>query len=706
MSTIFKFADWTVQNLVNSVDGGVLQLPDLQRPFVWPKTKVRDLLDSMYRGYPVGELMFWSVAQRDESRAIGLVIDTTAVHQIVDGQQRLTSLFAVLKGKAVRDSEYNRKSITIAFKPSSERFEVSTPVIAKSAEWIADISTVFADPFIAHLQFKERYEEVNGELTLDEQKGLSETLARLGAIQNYVFKVVEIQASADKETVADIFVRINSEGVSLKAADFILTWLSVFWPEGRERLEAFARDSRVTADRASELAARKVSWTPRNHYLTVDAGQLVRVLVAVGQNRAKLGDAYKALQAKDRSTGFVVPQKQKEELDKLKAALPIILNPLHWDEFVRCLPTAGFRSRKMITSTTNLLSGYAIWLLGRTRFGVDLPVLRNLIARWFFMSQLTWRYTGSGETQLQKDLDRLETLAQGDSVGFRRLLEGVIASELSENYWTLRMPDALISSAAALSPAYQSYLAALNILDADMFMLTSKVRDWMDPTATAIKGLEGHHLFPVQYQKSVLGATDNKRINQVANFAPTDWDTNLKIRDRAPADYWPELVSERTPSEALLKQQMAWHALPDDWERLGYDEFLHQRRLLMAQVTRSAFERLSEGAIASQEIRDASSTGEEAVDRKIPDVGELIDAGVLRVGDVLTESDPDIEVEGEITEDRQLRVGDNVFDSIDDAARGLGVSNVGGAEFWMLEVGDELVSVAQLIAKLDTDEAA
>lgn len=706
MSTIFKFADWTVQNLVNSVDGGVLQLPDLQRPFVWPKTKARDLLDSMYRGYPVGELMFWSVAQRDESRAIGSVVETTAVHQIVDGQQRLTSLFAVLKGKTVRDSEYNPKSITIAFKPSSERFEVSTPVIAKSADWITDISTVFADPFTAHLKFKARYEEANGELTIEEQKRLSETLARLSAIQNYVFKVVEIQASADKETVADIFVRINSEGVSLKAADFILTWLSVFWPEGREQLEAFARDSRVTAERASELAGHKVSWTPRNHYLTVDAGQLVRVLVAVGQKRAKLGDAYKALQAKDRSSGFVVPQKQQEELDKLKAALPIVLKPLHWDEFVRCLPTAGFRSRKMITSTTNLLSSYTIWLLGRTQFGVDLPVLRNLIARWFFMSQLTSRYTGSAETQLQKDLDRLESLNTGDADGFRRLLEGVITSELSEDYWTLRMPDALISSAAALSPAYQSYLAALNILDADMFMLASKVRDWMDPTATAIKGLEGHHLFPVQYQKSVLGATDNKRINQVANFAPTDWDTNIKILDRAPSDYWPELVAERTPTTALLKQQMAWHALPDDWHTLDYDEFLHQRRLLMAQVTRDAFRKLSETALSAEEIHDSASTGEEAAQSTITDVGELIDAGILKVGDVLTESDPNIDVEGEITEDRQLRVGDDVFDSIDDAARELGVSNVGGAEFWMLEVDGELVSVAQLITNLDTDEAA
>lgn len=698
MSAIFKFGDWTVQSLVDSIKSGTVQLPDLQRPFVWPKAKVRDLLDSMYRGYPVGELMFWSVSD-NESRAIGDVSHNKASHQIIDGQQRLTSLFAVFNGAPVRDADYNRKSIVISFNPDTHRFEVWTPALAKSAQWIENISIFFADPIGARWVFKERYEAANGSLDVAKQKELERTLSRLDGLKGYLFKVVEIQESADKKTVADIFVRINSEGVSLKASDFILTWLSVFWPEGREKIENFSRDSRVTAERASEIANKRITWTPKNHYLSVDPGQLVRVLVAVGQNRAKLADAYNALQAKDRSTGFVDASRQEIELGKLQKALPVVLNPLHWDEFIRCLPTAGFRSRKMITSDINLISSYTLWLLGRTRYDVDLSVLRTLIARWFFMAQLTGRYTGTSETQLQKDLDRIEQIEISDPLGFCQLLDGIIATELSVDFWTFRLPDALISSAGALSPAYQSYLAALNILDADMFMLTNKVRDWMDPTQTAVKGMETHHLFPRNYLESKLGITDLKRINQVANFAPTDWHTNNVIRDSAPFDYWPTL-RDKFASLAMgigLQQQLKWHALPMNWEQLDYDNFLIERRQLMAQITREAFERLNSGV----GLKVIEPVIPEIVDEahSITDIGELIDGGILSVGDILISTDPEFKIEAEVTEDRLLRIGGQEFDSIEVATHELGANNLSGLEFWQIDLDGETFTIAEFIAR-------
>src|SRR5699024_11005518 len=119
------------------------------------------------------------------------------------------------------------------------------------------------------------------------------------------FEVVHIQKDVDKRLVADVFVRINSEGMNLKAYDYILTWLSVFWPEGRDQIENFARESRMTPERASEIAGQRVAWTPKNPYLAVETGHLVRAMVALGQNRAKLIDAYANLQAKDRATGQV-----------------------------------------------------------------------------------------------------------------------------------------------------------------------------------------------------------------------------------------------------------------------------------------------------------------------------------------------------------------------------------------------------------------
>lgn len=698
MSTVFKPVGWKVQGLVDSVESGVVQLPDLQRPFVWPKSKIRDLLDSMYRGYPVGELMFWNVSQEASSRTISGVTGRVGAHQIIDGQQRLTSLYAVFKGAAVRDADYNTKSMSIAFNPLTEKFEVTNTAIKNSADWISNVSDFFEKPLRVRKMFKKRYEEARGTLSDDDEELIEERLGQLDSLRNYEFTVVEIQPNADKEVVADIFVRINSEGVSLKASDFILTWLSVFWPEGRDQLEDFARNSRLTPQRASEIADRTVSWTPINNYLAVDAGQLVRVLVAVGQNRAKLGDAYNALQAKDRSTGFVVSERQEAELAKLQAALPVVLKELHWTEFIRCLAVAGFKSRKMITSDMNILSSYALWILGRTRFGVDVTTLRNLMARWLFMSQLSGRYTGSAETQLQKDLDRLTAIDGSDSSSFVSTLEAVISAELSDDFWTLRMPDSLVTSSSALSPAYQTYLAALNILDADMFMLRNKVQQWMDPALPATKGTEGHHLNPRKYLENVVGIKDLKRINQVANFAPTDWSTNILISDREPAEYWPALVSERGFSGDALRQQMFWHALPEDWETMGYDEFVQERRILMAQVTRAGYERLKSGqSVASPAIQVIAQPATH-VDS---DVSDLVEAGILSPGDFLSPVDDSIRMRAEVTEDGVVVIDGHELSTLDAAAHHAGADNIPGAEFWQVENNEgEPVAVQSLMYRV------
>ena len=116
---------------------GCVRLPDIQRPFVWPNAKVRDLIDSMYRGYPVGELMFRANKDGGHAEVIGDSTKTQeATMQIVDGQQRLTSLYAVLKGLQVWREDYSREKIAIAFNPLTARFEVPTPAFKRSPEWI------------------------------------------------------------------------------------------------------------------------------------------------------------------------------------------------------------------------------------------------------------------------------------------------------------------------------------------------------------------------------------------------------------------------------------------------------------------------------------------------------------------------------------------------------------------------------------------
>jgi hypothetical protein len=710
VTDIFKTIEWTVNSLIARVEDGTIQLPDLQRPFVWPAAKVRDLFDSMYRGYPVGELMFWDVPAEGETKPINKDAPLGASHQIVDGQQRLTSLYAAIKGQPVRDENYRNRDIRIGFNPFTEKFEVRTPAIAKSSQWVEDISTTFDSPLKAQKAFMKRYHESGLELSDDEEERIGEVFIRLTDLLKYQFEIVHIQKDVTKATVADIFVRINSEGVSLKAYDYILTWLSVFWPEGREDIEEFARNSRVSPEVASHLTGSKITWTAHNPFVNVETGHLVRAVVAIGQNRAKLTDAYAALQAKERATGYIDPEKQRVELDKLKSALPIVTNRLHWQEFIHSIKIAGFTDRRGITSTTNLISTYILFLLGRTRFNVKLEKLRPLIARWFFMSQLTSRYTGSGETQLQKDLDRLGDIGGKDANGFVRALDDAIANELTADFWTYRIPDSLVTSSQALSPSYQCYLAALNILGAELFMIHMPVSQWMNPSMPAIKGMEAHHLFPRKYQEKVLGTTDLKRINQAANFAPTDWDTNIFISDRPPAEYWADLVKQRAGGdEEWLAAQRYWHALPADWEQLDYDQSLVRRRKLIAQVVRDGFEKIGSYAasVAGAPV-DEVIVIEEILPMQEWTIAALIDAGVIRVGDNLDPVDGAPQ-DAAVTEDATLRLTDEKgrteeFDSLDAAARYLGFPNAVGLDFWVLDDNPD-VTLGELLARATASAA-
>lgn len=694
MAAIFKTVSWQVEQLVNGVNTGAVQLPDLQRPFVWPATKVRDLFDSMYRGYPVGELMFWDVPAEGETRSIAAEAKLSASHQIIDGQQRLTSLYAAMQGHPVRDEAYRQRTILISFNPFSEKFEVRTPALAKSVQWVEDIAKCFDSPIRARKDFIKRYKSADNTLTNDEEERIEEVFAKLSELKNYLFDVVHIQKEADKRLVADIFVRINSEGVRLKAYDYILTWLSVFWPEGREGIEQFARNSRISPQRASEIAGRTVNWTALNPYISVDNGHLVRAMVAIGQGRGRLQDAYAALQAKDPTTGFVNSNRQEAELNKLKSALPVVTDRVSWTEYIRAIQTAGFRSSQNVTSNMNVIYSYVIFLLGRTRYAVPLTELRTLIARWLFMSQLTARYTGSSESQIQKDLDRIESVQPGDAEGFTRVLNEIIGTQLTPDFWRYSVPQQLITSGPGLSPHYQCYLAALNILDAPMFMLDYRVRDWMDPSQPAIKGTEGHHLFPRDYQEKVLGITDIKRINQAGNFAPTDWSTNIAISNKAPAEYWPDLVASRAKDQAWLDLQMYCHALPQGWEHMDYEEFLAARRSLMAQVTRDAYIKLTGGHV--QPVEPTAATPEPVQE---PTLSELVERELLWPGDLLDPVDPEWEVDAVINDDGTLVIdGTEMFDSLDEAAHHLEVTNMSGLAFWALEMGEDLIPLRELIS--------
>ena len=271
------------------------------------------------------------------------------------------------------------------------------------------------------------------------------------------------------------------------------------------------------------------------------------------------------------------------------------------------------------------------------------------------------------------------------------------------DFWTIRIPDDFISSSTSASPAYQAYLAALNILDADLFMLHGKVRDWTDPADTSVKNVEGHHLFPRAYLRDVLGYKDIKKINQVANFAPTDWDTNILISDRPPMDYWPQLIETRKMDETTLAKQKQWHALPDDWIELKYEDFLIARRNLMATVVRDGYLRLADPSYQPEIVLARPSDDVETLRVTLLD---LLGAGLVKSDDLITPVESDGSIIGVITDDGEILLDDETYESPDHAARAAGEEITQGLDFWEVITDEGSVSLRELAKRFEESELA
>lgn len=584
LKTCFKRVDYDLSNLLHYLDIGDIGLPDIQRPFVWSNAKVRDLFDSMYRGFPVGYFLFWENAQTNGAKQIGVgsKTHTTPSRLIVDGQQRLTSLYAVFRGKRVLDEDYRERKIEIAFCPRTGAFEVADAAIKRDPEWISNISDLWATGNSSFKMVKGFLKTLSDktELTEDEEEQISHNLDRLFDLQKYPFTALEIASTVDEEQVADIFVRINSEGVKLNQADFILTLLSVFWDEGRAELETFCRLSR------QPVAPGSVA-SPFNHFIEPDPDQLLRVSVAVGFSRGRLKSVYQVLRGKDLETGVFSSTHRDAQFDVLRQAQAKVLDLTYWHQFLSSLVGAGFRSSEMISSQNAFLYAYAFYLIGRTQCKVPEHQLQKAIGRWFFFSSLTGRYTSSPETVMDGDLNRLRGVT--DAQTFIGILDELISNQLTGDYWTTTLPAALISSSAR-NPELFAYIAAQNRLNAPVLFSHKKVSDLLDPSIkTKKKALERHHLFPRAWLES-QGTEDRTLINQMANYALLEWPDNLDISADAPFDYVPDIRTRFSQDEWHRMHDL--HALPQGWELMDYPDFLVARRKLMANIVRRGFETL------------------------------------------------------------------------------------------------------------------
>lgn len=579
---VFKKVDYTVNKLLEDIDIGNIGLPDIQRPFVWGTSKVRDLFDSMYRGFPIGYFLFWENGLPGEHRAIGKDKKQKApTLLIVDGQQRLTSIYAVIKGKEVIDKDFRSIKIRLAFNPIEEKFEVTNPAIERNPIWISDISILW-NPSTNILSYVSEFiNNLTKRLNLDEreQKRIYKAIDKLVDLQNYPLTALEVSASISEEHVAEIFVRINSKGTPLNQADFILTLMSVFWDDGRKELENFCRSAKIPP------FDKKPS--PYNPYLTPSPDQLLRVSVALGFHRARLEYVYLLLRGKDLQTGQFSIEQRDKQFELLKRAQAIVLDLQNWHDFFKVLNRAGYIHRSMITSETTIIYTYALWLIGKHEFHVDDFSLRKIMAQWFFMASLTGRYTESPESRMEEDLAMLRGISNPDE--FCNILKQQIAAILTKDYWELTLPNEL-SSAAAQSTGQFAFYAALCILDAPILYSNMKIRDVLKPDIQAKKApIERHHLFPRKYLPKI-GVKDRRDINQIANYALIEWKDDIIIRDSPPKEYAPKYEKRFTTEDLSLMYY--YHALPEKWYEMDYFDFLIERRKRMAEIIHEGFMRL------------------------------------------------------------------------------------------------------------------
>lgn len=586
-----------IETLLTWVKSGEIAIPEIQRPFVWEPVKVRNLLDSLYQGYPVGYLIAWrnpTVRLKDGSASAGKRI-------LIDGQQRVTALMAALLGHEVLTKDYEVTRIRIAFHPLEERFEVANPAIQKDAAWISDVADLFA-PNAKLLQITKAYASANPGVDDDMLFG---TLERLRKIVNNHVGIIELAEDLDIETVTEIFIRVNSAGATLSQADFAMSKIAANITFGgpllRKAIDYFCHLA-VTPDFALKIEKNdttfaKSDFWPKLKWLKDASDDLyspsytdmLRVAFTSQFKRGKLQDLVALLSGRNFETKRYEEAIAEQSFATLKAGVLDFVNKTHFDRITMILRSAGLVTNDLIGSQNAVNFAYILYLRGRSE-GMPASDLERLVRRWYAMSILRGRYAGSPETSFDQDIRQI------DAQGLQAYVQTVIAAELPDTFWTGMLPQ-LMDTSSSTSPYFLAFKAAQAKLGDKGFLSRDiKVHDLL------LNHGDVHHIYPRNYLKKQGLARG--RYNQIANFVLTQSEINIAVGDRSPEVYFAELRSQvdggklryggiDTPHE--LGTNLAANCIPDGLMAgvpMSYDDFLAQRRLLMATKIRTWFESL------------------------------------------------------------------------------------------------------------------
>ena len=586
---LFTRVDRPVGKLVSDVIEGRVGLPDLQRPFVWKDSDVRDLLDSMLKGYPIGYCILWEAPddQEDKKSSIGLNDKSysTPKELVIDGQQRLTALVSSLYGISVKDQTFSDRTIRIAYDPIAREFHTWDAAIKNDARYISDVSAVFeAKRNNEATKFRRAYikrlNEANAkrdvpELGDDEESAVEDGINELLNLETtYVIPILSISSKADEEQMSQIFIRVNSGGTKLTEDDFIMTLLSVYEPQTRQRIEDWCEASRKPG-----------TGTSYNALLTVKPSHVIRAAVGLGFGRGRLRYARLILNGRNLKTKETSAEQREENFEKFDAALDKVLDLNDWHAFVNALGDAGYLNKGMVSSENAVPLSYAISLIAKHRFGISGVELQRVAKRWFYTAILTQMYSGNFESVFEQQLNAIGELSDADS--FRVWLNSEISARLTDDFFGVTLPNEFDKNRAS-GPVWNAFLAAQVVLGSRVLFGTGTVAQLLLPASSGVKkAYDKHHVFPANFLKG--GPFENLR-DRRANFVCVDYQKNIYIRDEDPRVYVARFRQEL--GDDAYEASCRENALPKGFEDMDFPDFLAARRVLMSEMIREAYLRL------------------------------------------------------------------------------------------------------------------
>lgn len=582
----------SISAILGLIKANDIAIPEIQRPFVWKSKQVRDLMDSLYKGYPVGYIILWknpNVKLKDGTISAGKKV-------LIDGQQRVTALMTALAGQNIINEDYKTTRIKIAFDPfaaltgddEAEIFAVQTPAHIKSSRWIPDIAEIFSDNFSC-FKFINDYCAINPDM---KDESLDSIISKLKGLVNQSIGIIELSDSLQIDIVTDIFVRINSKGTTLNQGDFVMSKIAADEEHGgntlRKIIDYFSHlsveptyyDYMVT----NGLYKEKLKWLRNDTESIYDptCDDVIRVAFMHKFQRSKLADLVSLLSGRNFETRDYNVEIIDNTYEEMYKGVLNVISEHNFKQFMIAMRSAGFISRKLINSIMAVDFAYTLYLILRESKEVSVSEIKHYIQKWYVLSVLTGRYTSSPESSFYKDLKSIK------EKGVVATLQAIEDATLSEAFWNVQLVQNL-ESTSTINPTYQVYLAAqVYFNETSLLSNNIGIKELID------LGGDVHHIFPKQYLKEQ--GLEKNQYNQNANYVYLDRPVNESIGKLPPYEYFS--IAKRQCSEDvtkpigsinnidLLERNLAMNCIPNDIFKMdfeSYSRFLQERRTLMAQ---------------------------------------------------------------------------------------------------------------------------